>query len=332
MLPFGVNKPKPLYQVIDKPVLQYGLDELNNICQQIIVIVGYLASQVEDFVRTLPYSSKIQFVYQEAPYNSGTAFAVLQAANLIKGDEFILINGDEIYDHRFYKDIQNFSGRVVMSKFFKDWQSAGIFKITSGLMEEVVEKPTEFIGNAGNINFVKFLRSDLSYLDKILPNPIRGELEITDFYNLVAADYPVRVVESAYNFDQIGYPHQLLATNLEFLKRLGWKNYIGKDTRLDPSCKIINSVVGDNCLIGEGAIISNSVLGQGVEIGPGVRVEYSVIGDNNQISDPDMATIKLRPQKTNSSVEIEVKGRKIDTELPYIGINLAEDYSSQRKL
>lgn len=325
LAPFGTQKPKPLYKVLNKPVLQYGLDELAKFCQQIIVITGYLSEQIEEFLSTLPYADKIQTVYQEEPYNQGNAYAVKLAQGHIKGEEFILINGDDIYDSRFYTDIQEIPGRVIMSKFIKDWQGAGIFKISNGLMKEVIEKPKEFIGNAGNINFVKFLTEDLKYLSKIVPNPIRGELEITDFYNAVASDHAVKVIEKFYNFDQIGYPHQLLGANLNFLKNKKQKKLIGKNCIIDEASTIVNSVIGDNCVIGKNVIIRDSVLGDRVTVLDNGSVEYSVIGDNNYLSDPKIAKIKLRPQGPDSTVKVEVKGRMIDTELPMIGINLAEN-------
>lgn len=57
---------------------------------------------------------------------------------------------------------------------------------------------------------------------------------------------------------------------------------VGKGTIIDPSA-VINgpTVIGDNCVIGPGAVIDNSTIGDNVNISQGCQVMLSTIGNNS---------------------------------------------------
>ena len=76
---------------------------------------------------------------------------------------------------------------------------------------------------------------------------------------------------------------------------------MGKDVRIDPSAVIRGpTTIGDNVLIGPGAVIDNSIIGSNVSIGQGCQVMLSVVGDGSFL--PFRASLFMTTMMENSMV------------------------------
>lgn len=91
------DRPKPMALVNEKPFLEYVLEELKkNGITDIIFAVGYKGSMVEDYFGDgSRFHLKIQYSYEDGQL--GTAGAIKNAAKLIKGKSFYVLNGDTYY-------------------------------------------------------------------------------------------------------------------------------------------------------------------------------------------------------------------------------------------
>ncbi len=97
------DRPKPMALVNDKPFLEYVLEELKKHgITDIIFAVGYKGTMVEDyFGNGSSFDMNIQYSYEEGQL--GTAGAIKNAANLIKGNAFYVLNGDTYYQMDYNK-------------------------------------------------------------------------------------------------------------------------------------------------------------------------------------------------------------------------------------
>ncbi|MBR2715306.1 MAG: NTP transferase domain-containing protein [Ruminococcus sp.] len=140
------NKPKPMSEVLGKPMLQWVIDSVRaagveNIC----VVKGYKKECIEEYVATLPY--KVDTVYQAE--RLGTGHAVMMAKDFLKehkGDVVILcgdapfMDKDTIAD-AFCEHDNNNSSATVISAVLEDSTGYGrIVRNDDGSLNAIVEQ------------------------------------------------------------------------------------------------------------------------------------------------------------------------------------------------
>ena len=88
--------PKPLIPINNKPIIERQIRYLRKFgVDQIIICTGYKAGQIKDYLeKKTGFGSKIRFSIESKPL--GTGGAIKKAAKLIRGDSFLVLNGDVI--------------------------------------------------------------------------------------------------------------------------------------------------------------------------------------------------------------------------------------------
>ncbi len=94
--------PKPMIQIGGKNLLQYKIENLPDLIDEVILIVHYKKEVIMDFFGDSYAGKKITYVDQGEPL--GTGHALFQAAPLIKGD-FISMMGDDLYTRKNFEEI-----------------------------------------------------------------------------------------------------------------------------------------------------------------------------------------------------------------------------------
>jgi len=97
------NVPKPMIPIYDKPVLEYQIDCLKkNDLTEIILVIGHLGQQIKDYFGDgSRFGCNISYFMETEPL--GTAGALYKIEGLL--DNFILLNGDIIFDMDFSRMI-----------------------------------------------------------------------------------------------------------------------------------------------------------------------------------------------------------------------------------
>lgn len=95
--PFTEHHPKPLIPIANKALIEYTIASLPDEISEIIIVIGYLASQIKDHLGDNWNGKPITYVVQETL--QGTGDALLQAKNLVK-QNFLVVNGDDLYDKK----------------------------------------------------------------------------------------------------------------------------------------------------------------------------------------------------------------------------------------
>ncbi len=172
-LPATKAQPKEMLPIVDKPIIQYVVEELvASGIQDIILVTKWDKKTLEDhFDRSFELehsleatgkmkllkevqriSSMANFIYvrQKGPYGNGTP--ILSVANLIKDEPFVFAWGDDLVLSKkpFTKQlIQNYETHgepvIGVQKVEKELvHRYGIVKLREGTreMEDVIEKPT----------------------------------------------------------------------------------------------------------------------------------------------------------------------------------------------
>lgn len=285
--PLTLNKPKPLLKVRNKTILEHSLDQLNDLIEEVILVIGFKSEMIRDFIGNSYKNIKIKFVEQKDQL--GTGHAVLQIENLID-DKFIVMNGDDFFHKEDIKEILNHD-YAVLAKEVTNPENFGIFKIDyNNNIKDIVEKPKQFISNLANCGLYVFDK-DIFPILKNIKKSERGEYEITDALKEFIKQKEVYCVKSKHwipignSFNLLDLNKKLLDEKKEDIKgvveegAITENSVIAEGTIIIKNSKISDSVIGRNCEIsGE---VHNSSIGDNCRIAG--KVENSIIYDNSEI-------------------------------------------------
>lgn len=183
--PLTDNRPKPMVEVLNKPILVWQLSWLKmNGIDDVILCIGYMKDVIIDYTKGIKDMS-IEYAVEDEPL--GTAGAVKNAYKLIsKEDRFIVVNGDVITDLNIGKMLNNSSNNSIAvvplpSPYgivemdgervigFREkprldgfWINAGVYCLSSSIFEILPEKGSieydvfPLLAKEGKLSAVKY--------------------------------------------------------------------------------------------------------------------------------------------------------------------------------
>jgi bifunctional UDP-N-acetylglucosamine pyrophosphorylase/glucosamine-1-phosphate N-acetyltransferase len=191
--PYTLTTPKPLLPVRGRPILDWALGALPRAVDRVIVVVNYLADQVEDYLRSQRYFADWTTVRQEQPRGTGDALRSCQAQ--VRSDRLLVLNGDDLYGASDLAALAATSAGVLVHPVDEPRRFGIAFLKPDGTLEKLVEKPAldgRRLANTGAYLFPRHV------FDIELKLSARGEYEITDYVTTLAGREPFQVVETRY--------------------------------------------------------------------------------------------------------------------------------------
>lgn len=193
--PYTLETPKPLLPVRGRPILDWTLGALPRRVNRVIVAVNYLAEQIEAYLRSQTHFAEWQTVRQTEPL--GTGDAVRSCRDHIRSEQFLVMNGDDLYGAADLAALVEHSAGVLTSPV-DDPRKWGIaFLRTDGTLEKLVEKPDLEGRHLANTGVYVFPRE---VFEIPLTKSPRGEYEITDYVTALAQRQPFHVVAASFWF------------------------------------------------------------------------------------------------------------------------------------
>ena len=92
--PHTLTTPKPLLPVQGRPILDWIIGALPTV-ERLVVVVNYLAEQIEDYLSKQKRIANWTAVRQEVP--RGTGDALRACGPQIHSDKLLVLNGDDLY-------------------------------------------------------------------------------------------------------------------------------------------------------------------------------------------------------------------------------------------
>jgi UDP-N-acetylglucosamine diphosphorylase / glucose-1-phosphate thymidylyltransferase / UDP-N-acetylgalactosamine diphosphorylase / glucosamine-1-phosphate N-acetyltransferase / galactosamine-1-phosphate N-acetyltransferase len=306
--PFTVTRPKAMISIADKPILQYVIEALaRNGIRDIILVVGYRKEQVYDFIGSgEKFGTRISYAEQEKQL--GTAHALNKVKDMVL-DEFLVLPGDNLIEAATIADFIDIGSPSVLIKRVNDPHRYGVVNTKHGVIQSIVEKPTDAGSNLVNTGIYAFNKDIFTFTE--------GSLDIPDVLNnMTAGGKSVKALETQgawldviYPWDVIGFNHAILQSissgiggTIEAGVTLSGKAIIGAGTviragtciygpvvigsgcEIGPSvCIMPSTSIGDNVVISSFSEVKNSVIGNDVSLGPGCFVSDSVIGKGSNV-------------------------------------------------
>jgi bifunctional UDP-N-acetylglucosamine pyrophosphorylase/glucosamine-1-phosphate N-acetyltransferase len=191
--PHTLHTPKPLLPVAGRPILDWTLGALPWPVDRIVVVVHYLAEQIEEYLGRQKHFSQWQTVVQKEP--RGTGDALRACRERIRSERFLVLNGDDLFGARDLAALAQCPAGLLVHPVDEPRRFGIAFLRPDGTLDRLVEKPNlegRHLANTGAYLFP----GDVFDIDLSLS--ARGEYEITDYVSALATRVPVAVVEAKF--------------------------------------------------------------------------------------------------------------------------------------
>lgn len=207
MQPLTNTIPKPLLQVQGRPILEWSLLSLPAEVDHVMVVVNYLAEQVAEYMERQSIITSYSLVEQQ-PKPLGTGHAVQCSRPHLHSNEFMVLNGDDLYDSASLAALAE-QPIGILGATRDNASKWGVLVVgENNQLSRIHEKPPEgmypnpVLVNAGVYKF------DSRIFEYELPLSSRGEYEITDYMTYLASSTEVSIVPGQF-WNPIGTPQDL---------------------------------------------------------------------------------------------------------------------------
>jgi bifunctional UDP-N-acetylglucosamine pyrophosphorylase/glucosamine-1-phosphate N-acetyltransferase len=191
--PYTETTPKPLLPLRGRPLLDWALGALPPTVDRLLVVVHYLAEQVEAYLRTQKWVSTWETVLQEQPRGTGDALRACRGR--LRPGPFLVLNGDDLYGAADLARLARCQAGLLVAPVDEPRRFGIAFLKEDGTLEKLVEKPPldgTRLANAGAYAFPP------EALEVELKPSARGEYEITDCVTALARTGTVEVVQASF--------------------------------------------------------------------------------------------------------------------------------------
>jgi bifunctional UDP-N-acetylglucosamine pyrophosphorylase/glucosamine-1-phosphate N-acetyltransferase len=360
--PLTVDRPKPLLPVVNKPILQHLLAQLQGLVEEVILIVGFEQAQIRAAFGERFYGMRLIYVEQTNPM--GTGDALRQALPFIHG-RFFLLYGDDLIHRSDLERLAQYPYAVLCTSV-PDPRPYNVLVLTpDDYILRIIEKPdmqtiqriastaatattaaaattaaTAAAAAAGALSsFAPYvLESEVAEaVDAIELSP-RGEYELVDIAENLPGGHHLKAVRMQAYWLPVGYPWKLLEANRFLLNRdppplsvldigphvtIEAPVLIGPGTVVEAGCTLgAGTTLGRNCHIAAGSRLINCLIMDNVQVGEACHLEDSIVMDDVVI---EREVVTLTQASDSSTIRSQVKGELLDTGRRSLGVVLAHD-------
>jgi NDP-sugar pyrophosphorylase family protein len=191
--PYTLATPKPLLKVQGRPILDWTLDSLPHQVTRIIVVVNYLAEQIEAYLTQQTRFSRYVTVLQTVPRGTGDAFRACR--DHVESETLLVMNGDDLYGAADLAKLAHCSAGVLTQAVSEPRRFGIAFRRPDGTLDRLVEKPDlegPQLANTGAYVFPHHV------FEIEVALSARGEYEITDYVSSLAVREPVQLVDAKF--------------------------------------------------------------------------------------------------------------------------------------
>ena len=320
--PLSCTRPKTLFPIVNKPLLQWIYERLgrNNIQEAILAVNGLTAFYIKK-QRIPKYGLRIKYSIDPAKKPLGTGGPIKNAERLIgHSDPFFVLNGDIFaelsYTELFEVHKKNKALATIALCEVEDPTRYGVAEVTNkGQIKRFIEKPARGTSPTNLINAGIYVLSPEIF--GYIPKEKKISMEREIFPKLVEEGKLYGHIINGLWMD-IGKPEEYLQANKILLKTLtgpqktkrgnkfelkapiemdksvtietksviGPYTVLGKNVAIGRNVQIRNSVILSDAKIDDGSSINGAIIGENVKIGKNVKISKGcIIGDQVRIKD-----------------------------------------------
>jgi mannose-1-phosphate guanylyltransferase/phosphomannomutase len=315
--PLTNTVPKPMIPMANKPMMEHIVDLLRRHgISDLVTLLYFQPERIENHFRD-GSAFGVQMTYVGASEDFGTAGAVKNAQALLGGDPFLVISGDVLTDFdlgaavAFHRErraeltilltrvenplpygvviaepdgrISRFLEKPTWSEVFSDTINSGIYVLEPSILEMI---PPRREYDFSRDLFPLMMREGRRLFGYVASGYWRDVGDLLEYRlahqdvlaGAVNVNIPGRRVEGLDKSVWLGE-----GSRVDFTVALKGAVLIGKNVRVGANARLSNSVIGDDCVVEEGAAISDSVLWSDVRIGAAATLTENVVGRGSEV-------------------------------------------------
>ncbi|TRO53167.1 NDP-sugar synthase [Candidatus Bathyarchaeota archaeon] len=335
--PLSCSRPKALFPIANKPLIDYTLESLSGAgTETVILAVYYMAESLVRYLGPTKYNLGILYSREQRPL--GTAGPIKKAKDMLNGEAFMVMNGD-ILTELDYKQLINYHeekggiATVALTQVNDPYRYGSVEMDWEGRITRFVEKPELGMAPSNLVNAGVYILEPEIF--DYIPEGSKSRIE-TEVFPKLAEEQQLYGFETHAFWMDIGEPVDYIEANAAILARqrrvmkpdsveidslaiingtcnFGENVKIGADSRIGPNvsladdvvigkgCRVENSIIYSGAVIEDYSSVKNAILGENSVLERWVKVESgSLIGDFAQISDGVTITsgVSVCPSKT----------------------------------
>jgi NDP-sugar pyrophosphorylase family protein len=313
--PITFLNPKPMLPLVNRPFMENFILWLkSHKIKDIIFSTGYLPEIFKDYFGDgSDFGLRLTYIREEDPL--GTCGGVKNVEKYLGGDDFMVFNGDILTSLNLTKMAAFHKSKnadiTIALTAIEDPTSYGLVPVDGeGRVKQFLEKPSKDEVTTNLINAgIYIIKPDVM---ELAPDGVKYSFERGLFPSALSEGYRIYGYISDSYWMDVGTPQKYLAAHYDILnKKISFKFpykevleniYIGKDskylknnfisgpvvvgrgTRIEKGARIMPlTVIGDGCMISEGAEVSESIIFNGCKIGKGCLIKRSIVSNNVEI-------------------------------------------------
>lgn len=191
--PHTEKVPKPLLPVQGRPILDWIIAALPKSVDRLVVVVNYLAEQIEEYLARQQHVKDWTTVRQEVPRGTGDAFR--SCFPKLTGQKFLVMNADDLFAASDLETLCSHDAGLLVHPVNTPRQFGIAFPKADGTLDKLVEKPDLDGTQLANVGVYLFPRTVMDLELQLSP---RGEYEITDYVSQLAARGPFHIVPAMF--------------------------------------------------------------------------------------------------------------------------------------
>ncbi len=355
VFPLAVNKPKPMFKILGKPLIQHVIETVKKAgLKDFIVVIGHNGEQIREY---LADGSKlgVNIDYTVQKEALGMANALETAKGLVE-DNFFVVNADDIFESSLIKEMtkqfKEGSADIVLScKPVEETWKFGIIRVEDDKVTDFVEKPPrgQEPSNLAVVGVYIMTKRIFDYYKKIPVSDHQYEDAIQKF---IQDKNFVRAVSYDGFFAGYKYPWDLFTINKHLMDTRIKKQTIEDDVEISERTQVEGNVwirrgtrilegacirgpcyIGANSFIGNNSLVWNySSIGNNCVVGFSTEIKHSLIGDDcwfhiNYIGDSIISdnclfgagTITANFRFDEKNVKLRIEGNKVDSGTDKLG-------------
>lgn len=289
LLPLTLRRPKPLFPILNRPLLQVTFGYLDQwSVRRVILNTHHLSGQIEKFIQAEKENRSFEIQTRFEPQILGTGGGIANTRDFWKEAPFVVINGDVVTD----MDLQ---------------EAAAFHRKHGGPATLILHDYPEFnqiaVDLEGRILDFRLERgkglafTGIHIFDRTIFNflPPGGSYDIIPVYQrMIQERVPVwAFISRGHYWRDIGTPKSYLRIHEELLSKgnpppfitgVPGGIFIHPEGRIEEGVEFSGwACIGKGCRLKKGCRIHNSVLWEDVTVETGVSVSESIIGDGLKI-------------------------------------------------
>jgi UDP-N-acetylglucosamine diphosphorylase/glucosamine-1-phosphate N-acetyltransferase len=360
---FPLTEDKFMLKFLGKTLLEHQVELAKKAGFKEFIVVGNPLNieKIKELCKNI--NAKIEFVIQQEP--NGMADAILSAKDVIKNDEIILINPNDIFDQSVYRKILGEHKKGDYESYIIGYKVGSYFP--GGYLQineknelvKIHEKPGEGNEPSNLVNIVIHLHKNTSVLLEFLEKTRSGNDDVYEcaISKMVEGGHKIKVVNYDGFWRAIKYPWDIFDAARYFLGDIKTPK-ISKSAKISKKAKIYggviiednvrvleNAVIRGPCYIGENTVIGNNALiwnsshiGANCVVGYSTEVKHSYIADNcwfhmSYIGDSIISdncsfgagTVTANFRFDEQPIKVYVRGMKSESGLDKLGVIMGND-------